>query len=334
MRKLAIVILNFNGKSHLETFLPSVIDHSDDHPVIVVDNASTDASIDWLSLHFPQVECIQLSRNWGFAQGYNEGLSQLNGQYEHYLLLNSDVKVSPNYLKPMLERLENPKIGAVQPKILSYHQPAYFEHAGACGGFLDRNGFPFCRGRIFTECEEDRGQYDEPMPVFWGSGACLMIKSKLFHQHGGFDPSFFAHMEEIDLCWRLQHAGYEIWVTPESQVFHVGGGTLSYDSPKKTFLNFRNNLFMMVKNQRGFWPGRLFIRMLWDGIAAWQFLLRGKAVLFFQVGKAHGCLYLALFRLIQQRKKPAGEPVKGRYSGNVVLDFYWKKKKHYSDLQL
>jgi GT2 family glycosyltransferase len=232
----------------------------------------------------------------------------------------------------MLERLKSENIAAVQPKILSYLEPAKFEHAGASGGFLDRNGFPFCRGRIFSDCEVDQGQYDKAVPVFWASGACLMVKSEVFHQMDGFDPFFFAHMEEIDLCWRMQHAGHQIWVEPKSKVYHLGGGTLGYESPRKTYLNFRNNLFMLVKNQGGFWPGRLFVRMAWDGIAAWQFLLKGRASLFYQVFKAHMALYYALPRLLKQRRNSVSSSIHGRPNINLIVQFFLLKKKTFQEL--
>lgn len=334
MKELAIVILNFNGREHLSTFLPSVIEHSENHTVVVIDNGSNDDSLSFLASRYPTVECIVLPQNWGFAKGYNEGLNQLKGRFEHYLLLNSDVEVTAGYLSPMLERLKSENIAVVQPKILSYLEPTKFEHAGGSGGFLDRNGFPFCRGRIFSECEIDCGQYDQAVPVFWASGACFMVKSEVFHQMDGFDPFFFAHMEEIDLCWRIQHAGYQIWAEPASKVYHLGGGTLAYESPRKTNLNFRNNLFMLVKNQGGFWPGRLFVRMAWDGIAAWQFLAKGRISLFYQVFKAHMALYYALPRLLKQRQKGVSNHLQGRKNINLIVQFFLFRKKTFKDLTL
>lgn len=333
MKTLAIVILNYNGKKHLETYLPSVVECSDGHDVIVIDNGSLDDSINYISLKFPTIQLIQLKENVGFAQGYNDGLERIKGTYEHYLLLNSDVEVSPGYLSPLLSRIAAPTIAAVQPKILSHVNKTRFEHAGASGGFIDKRGFPFCRGRVFDECEIDHGQYNEAMPVFWASGACLLVKSALFHEVDGFDGRFFAHMEEIDLCWRLQHQGHQIWVEPGSTVFHLGGGTLSYESNTKVFLNFRNNLYMLAKNETGFWPGKIFIRMLWDGLAAVQFLLKGKPSLLYQVLKAHLAFYMALPRLMSQRTKKKNTTL-GRYKGNIVIDYFLKKKNKYSDLTL
>jgi GT2 family glycosyltransferase len=333
MKTLAIVILNYNGKKHLETYLPSVVECSDGHDVLVIDNGSLDDSIHFISLKFPTVQLIQLKENVGFAQGYNDGLERIKGKYEHYLLLNSDVEVSPGYLSPLLSRIAAPTIAAVQPKILSHVNKTRFEHAGASGGFIDKRGFPFCRGRIFDECETDNGQYNEAMPVFWASGACLLIKSSLFHEVDGFDGRFFAHMEEIDLCWRLQHQGHQIWVEPSSTVYHLGGGTLSYESKTKVFLNFRNNLYMLAKNETGFWQGKIFIRMLWDGLAAIQFILKGKPSLLYQVLKAHLAFYTSLPRLISQRTNKKNATL-GRYKGNIVIDYFLKKKNKYSDLTL
>jgi GT2 family glycosyltransferase len=333
MKTLAIVILNYNGKKHLKTYLPSVVECSDGHDVLVIDNGSLDDSIHYINLTFPTVQLVPLKENVGFAQGYNDGLEPIKGKYIHYLLLNSDVEVSPGYLSPLLSRIATPTIAAVQPKILSHVDKTRFEHAGASGGFLDKRGFPFCRGRIFDDCEIDHGQYNEAMPVFWASGACLLVKSALFHEVDGFDGRFFAHMEEIDLCWRLQHQGHQIWVEPGSTVFHLGGGTLSYESNTKVFLNFRNNLYMLAKNETGFWPGKIFIRMLWDGLAAVQFLLKGKPSLLYQVLKAHLAFYMALPRLMSQRTKKKNTTL-GRYKGNIVIDYFLKKKNKYSDLTL
>lgn len=333
MKTLAIVILNYNGNKHLETYLPSVVECSDRHDVIVIDNGSLDDSINYISLKFPTVQLIQLKENVGFAQGYNDGLERIKGKYEHYLILNSDVEVSPGYLSPLLSRIAEPTIAAVQPKILSHVNKTQFEHAGASGGFIDRRGFPFCRGRIFDECEIDYGQYNDAIPVFWASGACLLVKSALFHEVDGFDGSFFAHMEEIDLCWRLQHQGHQIWIEPSSTVYHLGGGTLSYESKTKVYLNFRNNLYMLAKNETGFWPGKIFIRMLWDGLAAVQFLLKGKPSLLYQVLKAHLAFYTSLPRLISQRTNKKNATM-GRYKGNIVIDYFLKKKNKYSDLTL
>ena len=332
-KKVAVVILNFNTREFLEKFLPSVCKTSyPNTEIIIADNASSDDSVQFVKDNYPLVKIILLEKNYGFTGGYNRALKQVNADY--YVLLNSDVEVDPNWIEPMVNLMEsNPSIAAIQPKLLALQQNDTFEYAGASGGYIDRYGFPFCRGRIFDECEIDHGQYNEAMPVFWASGACLLVKSALFHELDGFDGRFFAHMEEIDLCWRLQHQGHQIWVEPGSTVFHLGGGTLSYESNTKVFLNFRNNLYMLAKNETGFWPGKIFIRMLWDGLAAVQFLLKGKPSLLYQVLKAHLAFYMALPRLKSQRTKKKNTTL-GRYKGNIVIDYFLKKKNKYSDLTL
>ncbi len=334
MKTLAVVVLNYNGKEHLNTFLPSVVQHAKPYDVYVIDNASLDDSIDQLKRHFPSVNILSLPSNYGFAKGYNEGLKPLENLYEHYLILNSDVEVTPGFITPLLDRITHENVASVQPKVLSWKNKSLFEHAGASGGFLDRNGFPFCRGRIFQECEEDLGQYEDAIPVFWTSGACMLVKSSLFHALGGFDEDFEAHMEEIDWCWRAQHLGYEVWIEPKAIVYHLGGGTLSNESPRKTFLNFRNNLFMLTKNSQGFWLGRLWIRMVWDGIAAFQFLITGKVRLFFSVFNAHMAFYAGFMRNVKKRSIPKNQTVKGHYSGNIVIDFYLRKKRKFSSIDL
>lgn len=275
--KLAVVILNWNGEKMLRLFLPSVWNNSqmEGVAVYVADNASSDTSCEWLEKEFPQVHLIRLDRNYGFAEGYNRALSEI--QAEYYLLLNSDVEVTENWLIPLLGYMdEHPEVAACQPKLLSWHHKNVFEYAGACGGYLDRLGYPYCRGRIFDVVEKDRGQYDTCEPVFWASGAALMVRSDDYWKCGGLDGRFFAHMEEIDFCWRLRHAGRLIYCIPQSKVYHVGGGTLSKENPRKTYLNFRNNLFMLYKNLPS---GQLFfilcIRAVLDYIAAFTFLLKG-----------------------------------------------------------
>jgi GT2 family glycosyltransferase len=284
--KVAIVILNYNGEGFLEKFLPSVIQHSKSHRIIVADNASTDHSIQLLERKFPEVELLLLDKNHGFAGGYNEALRQVKEEY--YLLLNSDVEVTPGWIEPMLQLLESrPEVAACQPKVLSYHLPSHFEHAGAAGGFLDVLAYPFCRGRIFNTLEEDAGQYDEPAPIFWATGACMLLRSHIFHRLGGFDKDFFAHMEEIDLCWRIHNAGLQVYAIPQSLVYHVGGGTLPKINPRKTFLNFRNNLWMLYKNSTtaALW-WKLPLRHLLDWLAAFTFLFQGKGGDFLAVWQA------------------------------------------------
>lgn len=247
MTKVAVVILNYNGKKYLEEFLPSVIKHSPKAKIIVADNCSTDHSIEFLNSNFPNVETIQLDSNTGYAGGYNSALQRVEAEY--YLLLNSDVEVTDGWLEPLVSYLDNHSAyAAVQPKILDYNQRQFFEYAGAAGGFMDKLGYPYCRGRILDTLEKDEGQYDSSKDVFWCSGACFLIRSRDFKEAGGFDPDFFAHMEEIDLCWRMLNADRKLACVPSSSVFHVGGGTLSKYNPNKTYLNFRNNLMMLAKN--------------------------------------------------------------------------------------
>lgn len=285
---IAVVILNWNGRKFLEQFLPSVLlSTHPDHEVIIADNASTDDSIAFLERHYPQVRIIRLQKNYGFAKGYNEALKQVESEY--YVLLNSDVEVTPGWLEPMVSLLDNDSsIAACQPKLLSFHHKTVFEYAGAAGGWLDKYGYPFTKGRVFEVCEEDRGQYDQAEPVFWASGAALFIRAKVFHQLQGFDEYFFAHQEEIDLCWRIQLAGYKIYSCPLSVVYHVGGGTLSRSDSRKTFLNFRNNRIMLAKNlpfPHSLWI--LVLRNLLDAISAWKGLLTGNGGYFIAIIRAH-----------------------------------------------
>ena len=279
MEKLAIVILNWNGKKMLEAYLPSVLQYSkDEATVYVADNASTDDSLAMLKAHFPDVKLITLEKNWGFAEGYNKVLHQIDATY--YLLLNSDIEVTHHWLTPMIELLDTHEdIAACQPKLLSIYDKDSFEYAGACGGFLDRYGYPFCRGRVFETVEQDDGQYDYQQDILWATGAALMIRSKDYWDAGGLDPRFFAHNEEIDLCWRLRIRGRRIVCVPESRVYHVGGGTLPKSNPMKTFLNFRNNLTMLYKCL----PEeelKSVMRWRWwlDYLAAWEMLILKRNV--------------------------------------------------------
>ena len=303
MSKTAIVILNYNGRNFLEKFLPSVISHSAGFLIYVADNASTDDSVQWLKIHYPQIHLLQLSTNKGYAGGYNEALKEITADY--YVLLNSDVEVSPQWLPPMVQFLdENPTIAACQPKILAHHNPDQFEYAGACGGFVDWLGYPYCRGRIFDFCETDTGQYDSIIPIFWASGACLVIRASAFHEVGGFDEVFFAHMEEIDLCWRLHHVGYQVYCYPLSKVWHVGGGTLPASSPFKTYLNYRNSLAMLYKNLDKHLWSTIFLRLVLDGISSVRFLIKGQWKDILAIIKAHFKFYeWVLGTLPQKRKK-------------------------------
>ena len=271
MSKIAVVILNYNGKKFLEKFLPALCKNSGQARIIVADNSSTDGSVDFVTKEFPNIELIVLEKNLGYAGGYNESLKQI--EVDYLGIINSDVEVTPNWLDPLLEFLEsNNEYGAVQPKIKAYAKKTHFEYAGASGGFVDALGYPYCRGRIFQHIERDIGQYDTPVDVDWTSGACMLIRAEIFHGLGGFDESFFAHMEEIDLCWRIRSSEMKLACLPESTVYHVGGGTLDRSSSFKTYLNFRNGLSLLVKNlPLGQLIWKLPIRLMLDGFAAIKF---------------------------------------------------------------
>jgi GT2 family glycosyltransferase len=331
--KTAVVILNWNGKNFLEKFLPSVLKHSLGHAdVIVADNASTDYSVEYLKSTFPEVKIIQNPMNGGFAKGYNDALAQVEAEY--YILLNSDIEVTENWIQPVIEILEsNQDVIACQPTIRSFHQPEKFEYAGAAGGFIDAYGYPFCRGRIFQNLEDDFGQYNEPMEVFWATGACLFVKADKFRELGGFDADFFAHMEEIDFCWRARHAGYKIMVCPDSKVFHVGGGTLPKQSSFKTYLNMRNNISMLYKNLP---PQRLLpvllLRLVLDGVAAFKFLADGGFADFWAVVRAHMSFYRRFGDHNKKRKLIRHKNVACIYQRNIVIDHFLLGKKKFSDL--
>ena len=301
--KVAIAILNWNGKNWLEKFLPNVISHSQNADIYVIDNASTDDSVDFIQSHFPEVKIVQNSSNSGFAGGYNEGLKKIDT--EIYCLLNSDVEVTENWQKPVLEVFEkNQNIAAIQPKILAYHRKNFFEFAGAGGGLIDNLGYPYCRGRIFDEIEEDKGQYNDETEIFWASGCCLFIRSKDFWAENGFDERFFAHQEEIDLCWRLKNSGKKIFYTGKSTVYHVGGGTLNKENPQKTYLNIRNNLSMLLKNlpfPKLIWL--IFFRLCLDGIASLYFGYKNGLAHLWAVVRAHFGFYVQLPGTIKRRKK-------------------------------
>ena len=300
--KTAVVILNYNGKSFLEQFLPSVIKFSDGADIVVADNQSTDDSVEFLTNQYPDIRIIVNPTNGGFATGYNVALNQIEA--DTYVLLNSDIEVTENWLNPCLELLNSDRrIAAVQPKILSFKNKNTFEHAGAAGGYLDKHYYPFCKGRLFELVEEDKGQYNENTEVFWATGACLFIKADLYHQMGGLDDDFFAHMEEIDLCWRLKKANYKIMYASESSVYHVGGGTLNYMNPRKTYLNFRNSLYMIAKNHESKIIQKLFIRLVIDGVAASLFLVKGQFRHFWAVLRAHMSVYKNWSTLMEKRKQ-------------------------------
>lgn len=270
--QVAVAILNWNGKSWLEQFLSNVVENSPEATVYVIDNASTDDSISYIEKEFPSVEIIQLDKNYGFADGYNRGLAKISADY--YILLNSDVQVSKDWINPIVSKMEaNPNLAVCMPKIKSYNNPEYFEYAGAAGGFIDKFGYPFCNGRLFNTIEKDEGQYDEDYEIFWASGAALFVRSSVYQQLGGLDADFFAHMEEIDFCWRVKNAGYSIQYVHNSEIFHVGGGSLPKENPFKTYLNFRNNLYMLHKNlPNDFYKQIIFKRRLLDAISWLNFV--------------------------------------------------------------
>ena len=329
---LAVVILNYNGRRHLESYLENIISNSLGYDIIIADNFSTDDSVSFIK-NDQRLQLIELTENFGFAGGYNEALKKIQGNYDYYLLLNSDIEVSKNWIAPLLESMEDKKIAACQPKIKSLEQKDLFEHAGASGGFIDQNYFPFCRGRIFSELEKDEGQYDSAQFITWTSGAAMLIRAELFHKADGFDADFFAHMEEIDLCIRLGHQGYQFKVIPESVVYHLGGGTLPYNSPKKIYLNFRNSLFMIAKNHKGLLIPMLFKRMWIDGIAGYNFLFVGKLVFLWKVFLAHLALYKNFRTLLKKRAKLNADRVPIlKYHGNILGSFFIERRKAFSEL--
>lgn len=339
MIKTAVVILNWNGVKLLEQFLPSVIQYtlSDDVEIIVADNCSTDNSIDFLKETYPQIRRIVLPENYGYADGYNQSLKQIEAKY--FVLLNSDVEVGEGWLQPIVDFLDvNEDVVAAQPKLLAQRNKSYFEYAGAAGGFLDKYGYPFCRGRIFGEVEQDKGQYDTVTDVLWATGACMVIRTQNFFDAGGFDATFFAHMEEIDLCWRLNSRGKRIVCIPSSVVYHVGGATLSEESPRKTFLNFRNNLLMLYKNLPEDSIDRVLNKRIFlDYIAALKYALTGKMPNAKAVHAAH-----KEFKQIKQSytlarkenlEKATQSSLKTIYPKSILADFYFRGNKFFSRLR-
>jgi GT2 family glycosyltransferase len=339
MHKVAIVILNWNGKKFLETFLPSVLLHSSlpGVRVVVADNGSEDDSVAWLRQSTPEVDVICLDRNYGFAEGYNKALSTIDAEY--FLLLNSDVEVKEGWLKPLIDVLDgDPLIAACMPKIKAYPDGQFFEYAGAAGGFIDKYGYTFCRGRIFNAVETDYGQYDNPTDIFWATGACMLVRARLFKIMGGFEASFFAHFEEVDLCWRLKNRGYRIRFTPFSTVSHVGGGTLPATNPWKTYLNYRNNLVMLARNLP---DEKLFkyiaLRLVLDGIAAVRLLTSCKIRDFIAVIKAHLYLYrnLTSVRNFRDTEKPfiTNRDHDEMYPESIVTSYFLKKRYSFASLK-
>jgi GT2 family glycosyltransferase len=307
LKKIAVVILNWNGAKLLEQFLPSIVAYSKEARIYVADNASTDNSIEVIKTQFHQVTIIQNEANFGFANGYNVALQQVEEEY--YALVNSDIEVTENWLAPILSIFDNePNIGIIQPKVLDYKRKEYFEYAGAAGGFIDQYGYPYCRGRIFKTIEKDRGQYNDETEIFWASGACLFIRKAIYQNLNGFDADFFAHQEEIDLCWRAFNLGYKAKYTSKSVVYHVGGATLHESNPRKTFLNFRNSLLMLTKNlpDNKLFP-ILLARLCLDGLAGIQFILKGKFVHCWAILKAHFYFYHLINRNLKKRSLTTSE---------------------------
>ncbi len=335
MTKLAIAILNWNGKAYLEQFLPALIASCPDYAeVVIIDNASTDDSLAFLSEHYPQLRLIVNDENYGFAKGYNVGLRQIDADY--YCLLNSDIEVTPNWIDPVINQMDtDEQIAAVQPKLLSYHHRNQFEYAGAAGGFIDRYGYPFCRGRFFDVLEEDKGQYDTEKQIFWASGAALFVRGKLYHQLGGLDDDFFAHMEEIDFCWRINNAGYKIMFNPQSVIYHIGGGTLPKENPFKTFLNYRNDLFLLLKNL----PKRrlaitFFIRFFLDIVAAFVFLLQGHGKDCKAVFKAMNAFRKGYKAMKQKRGIISEDAFQMTYHHSIVFARFIQRKKYFDGEKL
>ena len=331
MTSIAVVILNYNGEKLLPEFLPSVISHSQGARIYVADNASSDRSLTLVRERYAEIQTLALEKNYGFCGGYNRALRQIEADY--YVLLNSDVEVTPGWLHPLKALLDaHADVAAVQPKILSWRNRALFEYAGAGGGFLDALGYPFCRGRVFDHLERDEGQYDDERPVFWTSGACMMIRANLFHQHGGFDEDFFAHMEEIDLCWKLNRAGNSLYYCGKSHVYHLGAGTLGYSSPRKTYLNFRNGLSLIYKHLgSGELVFKLPLRVMLDWLAAAVFMLKGQFKNARSVLKAHLDFFGQLETLTRKRKmirKPYPRyPTENIHPGLIIFSYYVGRKK-------
>ena len=346
--KVAVVILNWNGTKHLRQFLPSVLTSTwPNLEIIVGDNASTDESIDFLKQNYPSVKIIQNDDNYGFTGGYNKVLAQVDADY--FILLNSDVEVSAGWIAPVINLMESdPLIAVAAPKILAFNQKDHFEHAGGAGGFIDKYGYPFCRGRMFYDMEEDKGQYQQSGEVFWATGAAMFIKKHCWEEAGGFDDRFFAHMEEIDLCWRLKNIGYKVMYCAESQVYHLGGGTLNAENPFKTYLNFRNNLLLLQNNLP---TGRAIIiiatRYIMDLLAIFRFLGEGKRKDAWAISRAHQNFIVSLFKGKKKDVKSDSQLAQGSqskvklhkhyplsciYNGSIVWVFFIKKKKHFTDL--
>ena len=328
--KLAIVILNWNGKALLEQFMPSVIKHSQGADIYVADNASSDDSVAFVKANFPTVKIIQNTENGGYAKGYNDALKHIDADV--YCLMNSDIEVTHNWLLPIVEEFKNHQDTAiVQPKLLDYKNKSQFEYAGAAGGFIDKLGYPYCRGRIFTTIEHDHGQYNDRTDIFWATGACLFIRKDVFEALGGFDESFFAHMEEVDLCWRAFNQGFETKYIGASTIYHVGGATLQSNNPKKTYLNFRNSLFALVKNAEGNLSFLILCRLILDGVAGIRFLLQLKGVHTLAIINAHLSFYKHFSKLLRFRKSSL-QRQNYYQKTSIVVSYYLKNRKTFDCL--
>ncbi len=328
--KIAVVVLNWNGQKLLEQFLPSIVKFSQEAEIYVADNASTDDSILYLKKYFLEVKIIQNAQNFGYAQGYNEALKNVDADI--FALVNSDIEVTENWLQPIVTTFEkSSKVAVIQPKIKDFKNKEYFEYAGAAGGFIDKYGYPFCAGRIFDSVEKDNLQYNQSSEIFWASGACFFIRKSVFEEMNGFDKDFFAHQEEIDLCWRIFNKGYKIEYNSESLVYHVGGATLQQSNPQKTYLNFRNSLLMLTKNlPKSSLISVLLIRMILDGIAGMKFLLEGKFSHFVAILKAHFSFYKLFYK--NYKKRDCFQSSKYHTIRSIVYRYYIKKEKVYKDL--
>ncbi|WP_226390257.1 glycosyltransferase family 2 protein [Penaeicola halotolerans] len=338
MKRAAVVILNYNGRQMLEQYLPSVIQHTE-ASIIIVDNNSSDDSVTFLQAHHPDLPLIQLDQNYGYSGGYAKVLETLQGQYTYYILLNSDVEVTPNWDTTLLAWLdEHPQYAAAQPKILSYQNRQAFDYAGAAGGYIDSLGYPYCRGRIFYTIEEDHGQYDEVKDIFWASGACIVLRSSAYHEVGGLDPDFFAHMEEIDLCWRLFRQGHKVACIPQSVVYHLGGGTLDRQSSFKTYLNFRNNLYLLDKNLPETERGKIiWMRLFLDGLAGLNYLIKGELRNIQAIIRAHRHYFNHRNEWRKKWKLASSLPrnrglEKYFEKKNILKDYFIRGKKTYVDL--
>lgn len=334
----AVVVLSYNGKSWHEKFLPGIIAEAEGrYDVILADNASTDDTLQYVRENFPSVKTLTIARNRGFSNGYCEALKRVEAKY--YILLSSDFEVTPGWFPPLLEAMQRyPGLAACQPKIRYWRDREMFEYAGAAGGFMDRWGYLFCRGRLFADLEKDEGQYNDDIEVFWASGGCLMVRADLYHKVGGLDDDLYAHMEEVDLCWRLKNAGYRIGAIGGSTVFHVGGSVISYGSPQKLYYNFRNNLVLLLKNERA---GKLIwflpIRLVLDGVAAFHYILKGQFKSFATIAKAHFHFYRSLGMWLRKRREAKKHRTHrntcGIYPGSIVWQYFALRRKKFPQLK-